>query len=147
MTKASNPYEDMLLLPHHVSSVHPRMPLRDRAAQFAPFAALAGYGAAIAEAARLTAERIELDESRKAVLNRRLNLALAHIRERPVLTVTYFKADEKKSGGAYIRATGPLKKIDELQRRLLLADGTAIPLEGLFDLEGDLFEQLRESAE
>ena len=56
-----SPYDDIIHLPHHVSQNHPQMPMLDRAAQFAPFAALTGYEAAVGETARLTAERRELD--------------------------------------------------------------------------------------
>ena len=65
MTEKS-PYDDIIRLPHHVSKVHPQMPLRDRAAQFSPFAALVGYEDIIDETARRTTPKRELDESEKA---------------------------------------------------------------------------------
>ena len=142
MTKQTNPYEDMLHLPHHVSSAHPRMPLIDRAAQFAPFAALSGHGEAIMEAARLTEARVELDESRKAVLDRQLQLLRAHIKERPEVCIVYFKTDGKKAGGAYITTAGPIKKIDELERLILMADGTVISIEDIFIIESELLSRL-----
>ena len=64
-------YDDIIYLPHHVSRNHPQMPLRDRAAQFAPFAALTGYEAAVGETARQTTERRELDPQEAAELNHR----------------------------------------------------------------------------
>lgn len=142
MKGTANPYEDMLHLPHPVSAVHPRMPMINRAAQFSPFAALTGYDAAILEAARLTEERIELDESRKAVLSQALAIVQQHMEDRPEITVTYFKADEKKAGGAYITTSGPIKKIDELDGSLTMLDGEKIPMEDIFDLEGALFHSL-----
>lgn len=57
-----NPYEDIMELPHHVSSKHPQMPMSDRAAQFSPFAALVGYDDAIKEASRIIDEKIEPEE-------------------------------------------------------------------------------------
>ena len=68
----NSPYADIIHLPHHVSQNHPQMPMLDRAAQFAPFAALTGYEAAVGETARLTAERRELDAQEAEELNRRL---------------------------------------------------------------------------
>ena len=65
----TGPYDDMLNLPHPTSRRHPRMSLSDRAAQFAPFSALSGHSAALAETARLTERRIELDEDVKAALD------------------------------------------------------------------------------
>ena len=84
-------------LPHHVSRNHPQMPLRDRAAQFAPFAALTGYEAAVGETARLTAERRELDPQEAAELNRRLAALIARLPNRPEVTVEYFVPDDRKA--------------------------------------------------
>ena len=80
-------YDDIIRLPHHVSQNHPQMPLRDRAAQFAPFAALTGYEAAVGETARLTAERRELDaqeaaETAELEKEKRLQLALLDIKKK-----------------------------------------------------------------
>ena len=41
--RISHEYDDIIELPHHQSATHPQMSLHDRAAQFAPFAALTGY--------------------------------------------------------------------------------------------------------
>ena len=103
-------YSDILHLPHPVSEKHPRMPMQDRAAQFSPFAALTGYEEAIYETGRLTEEKTELGEEEKAILDRKQRLLLEKLDEFPALTVTYFVPDEKKSGGAYIRKAGNLKK-------------------------------------
>jgi hypothetical protein len=118
------------------------MPIRDRAAIFSPFAALSGHGAAIAETARLTEQKIELDEDTKAELDRRQAVLLEHMDERPELTVTWFQRDEKKDGGAYLTTTGRLKKLRELERSLVLTDGTEIPLEDVVTLESDIFQTL-----
>ena len=104
--KDEHRYDDIIDLPHHTSKKHPRMPLLDRAAQFAPFAALTGHEAAIKETARLTEEEIELDENRKELLDLRLQQLQECLAEQPMVTVTYFKPDEKKAGGAYVSVTG-----------------------------------------
>ena len=138
----SGPYDDIINLPHPTSKRHPRMPVRDRAAIFSPFAALSGHGAAIAETARLTERRMELDEDTKAELDRRQAVLLAHIGEQPEVTVTWFQPDERKDGGAYVTTTGRLKKLRELERALLLADGTEIPLKDVVALESGIFRTL-----
>lgn len=130
-----NKYDDILYLPHPVSARHPQMPLADRAAQFSPFAALTGHEAAIRETARLTTERVELDESRKEILDERLQMIRENLSEKPEVTFTYFQPDERKSGGAYLTVTGRVKKMDGYERRILLEDGTVVPLEELIDIE------------
>ena len=97
-------YEDIIDLPHHVSSTRPHMAIADRAAQFAPFAALTGYGDAVNETARLTDERAVLDEDRKAEIDAALRAVKKNIGEHPELSVTYFKPDDRKTGGSYITA-------------------------------------------
>lgn len=138
----SGPYDNIINLPHPTSQRHPRMPIHDRAAIFSPFAALSGHGAAIAETARLTERRIELDEDTRAELDRRQAILLGHIDEQPEVTITWFQPDEKKDGGAYPTATGRLKKFRELERILLLTDGTEIPLQNVVALESDIFQTL-----
>ena len=125
----SGKYDDMLHLPHPNSTRHPRMPISERAAIFSPFAALTGHAGAIAETARLTDQKMELDEDTKAELDRRQAVLLEHISEQPEITVTWFQPDERKAGGAYLTATGRLKKLDEIQRVLVLVDGTKILLD------------------
>ena len=138
----SGPYDDIINLPHPTSKRRPRMPIRDRAAIFSPFAALGGHGAAIAETARLTERQIELDEDTRVELDRRQAILLEHMDEQPEITVTWFQPDEKKDGGAYLTATGRLKKLRELERLLVLADGTEIPLEDVVALESGIFQTL-----
>lgn len=127
-------YADMLDLPHHVSAKRPPMSMADRAAQFSPFAALVGHGTAIQETARLTQQPAELDESRKAALDRLLRQLLARLSEQPELSVTYFCPDEKKAGGQYMTVTGRLCKVDPYAHVLLLTDGTVIPIERIYEI-------------
>ena len=127
-------YDDIIDLPHHVSRKYPQMPLLDRAAQFAPFAALTGHEAAIKETARLTEEEIELDENRKELLDLRLQYLQEHLSESPEVTVTYFKPDEKKSGGAYVTENGKVKKVDGYAGELVFTDGRRIGLGTMIEL-------------
>lgn len=128
-------YDDIIDLTHHVSKTHPHMPAADRAAQFAPFAALTGHGAAVKETARLTKERMELDESCKALINRQLTVLKEQADKEPSVSITYFVEDQKKSGGAYVSASGCVKKIDEYKKLLILADGTRIPIADIIEIE------------
>ena len=127
-------YEEILHLPHHVSKTHPQMPMHDRAAQFAPFAALTGYGDAVSETARLTDRKIELDEYGLDKLNERLNWIGEHIHEHPEVSVTCFVADKKKAGGSYQTISGVVKRIDEYEKRLILQDGTKLPIEDILEI-------------
>ena len=125
-------YDDIIHLPHPTSAKHPRMPMADRAAQFSPFAALSGHGAAIRETARLTDRKIELAEDEKAVLDEKLYLLLDTGRE---AVFTYFLPDDKKNGGAYVTAAGSIKKLDPLERRVILTGGAVIPVEDILEIE------------
>lgn len=125
-------YDDIIHLPHPTSSRHPRMPMIDRAAQFTPFQALTGYGEAIQETARFTGEKIELTEDKKTVLDEKLHFLTTTSNE---AAFTYFQPDGKKSGGAYITVLGAIKKLDPLEGRLVLADGTAIPIDDILEID------------
>ena len=127
-------YDDIINLPHHVSATHPHMPMLDRAAQFMPFRALTGYEDAVRETARLTEEKPELTEDEKALLDVRLQRLAEEIAGQPGVTLTYFQPDQKKAGGAYVSVTGRLKKIDDLEGVLILAEGERIPVEDILDI-------------
>lgn len=126
------PYEDILYMPHHVSTKHPPMSASDRAAQFSPFAALTGHDAAIQETGRLTDIQIEQSEELRTLLDRKQQY-LATL-DRPEVTVTYFLPDGRKDGGAYVTATGQLKRIDPVERVLILVGGQSIPLDDITDV-------------
>lgn len=132
-------YESILHLPHHVSRKRQQMSRHDRAAQFAPFAALTGYEEVIRETARLTDRQIEFTDTAKAQLDGQLQQLHAALGQLPEITVTYFLPDERKAGGEYITHTGKAAKLDTIHQYLLLADGTAIPFAAISRLEGDLF--------
>lgn len=131
----STSYDDIISLPHHVSPTRPRMSAMERAAQFSPFAALTGYDAAVRETARTTEERAELDEDAKAALDRVLRQVLDRLPARPVIRVTVFRPDSRKSGGAYVTLTGRVKKLRQPENVLVLEDGTEIPIVDIYALE------------
>ena len=135
-------YNEIMGLPHHVSKTRPQMPMSDRAAQFAPFAALTGYDAAIKETGRLTDERIELDVEALSALNMKYQLLMEALDEAPEVTITYFQPDERKAGGKYVSAVGAVKKIDDFERRITMRDGTRIPVDDVLSIDGELFSSL-----
>lgn len=142
MEDARKKYDDIIDLPHYQSDKRPKMSNYDRAAQFSPFAALTGHEDVIKETARITWEYVELSEDEKAVLNEKLLLVIESIDKQPEITVTYFKPDEKKSGGEYIEATGIVKKYREYERTIEFTDGKRIEINSIFSIEGELFRQI-----
>ena len=135
----SGKYDDTLHLPTRLPSDTHECPSQSGPPFSAPVAALTGHAGAIAETARLTDEKIELDEDTKAKLDRRQAGLLEHIVEQPEITITWFQPDERKDGGAYLTTTGRLKKLDAIQRVLVLTDGTEIPLGDVVSIESDCF--------
>ena len=135
-------YNEIMGLSHHVSKTRPQMPMSDRAAQFAPFAALTGYDAAIKETGRLTDERIELDVEALSALDMKYQLLMEALDEAPEVTITYFQPDERKAGGKYVSAVGTVKKIDDFERRITMRDGTRIPMDDVLSIDGELFSSL-----
>lgn len=128
-------YEDIIQLPHPTSKKHPRMSMAERAAQFSPFAALTGFEAVIRETGRLTDQRVELGESDREELERRLNYLDAQEEEHPLVKVTYFLPDGKKEGGAYATVQGTLKRIDSGEGALLLENGERVSIREILWVE------------
>lgn len=128
-------YDDIINLPHHVSTVHPPMDIMDRAAQFSPFAALSGYEAATKETQRLTEPKIELDESEKELLDVKFRELSQQLDARPEVTITYFVPDRKKEGGVYRTVTGRVYKINSYKRLLYLETKEEIPLDDILSLQ------------
>lgn len=135
-----NKYDDILYLPHHVSPKRAKMSMIERAAQFAPFAALTGYDAAIKETARLTGQRTELDESEKASLDHKLQQLLTILPRKPMVRICHFVEDNRKEGGEYVTTAGILQKID-FYRRSLLVDGISISIDDVLQLNSEHLEE------
>ena len=135
--KTTDKYDDIINMPHHKSAKHPQMSMINRAAQFSPFAALTGHGEAIKETARLTDERVELDEAVKAVIDERLQYIEENIKSKPTVTVTYFEPDDRKEGGEYVTVTGKVGKIDRVINCIIMTNGMVIPICEIFNIEGE----------
>ena len=135
-------YDDIINLPHHVSKKHPQMSLEARSAQFAPFAALTGYGDAIDETQRETEDRIELDEEQKKILDRKIQMLREHINQKPSVVVTYFIPDLIKEGGTYITVSGNVLKIDGYKQSIILEDKTEIPIKEIIEIVSELFKDI-----
>lgn len=137
-------YDDIINLPHFVSKKYPQMSMRDRAAQFSPFAALTGYDAEIKETTRLTDRRIELDEDVLDKLNERLYILRKVLDDGsvyPEVRITYFEKDLKKDGGKYITVSGRVRKIHEYRNIVIFEDGTEVPVHDISDIDGDIFNK------
>ena len=135
----SDGYNDIINLPHHVSTKHPRMKMIDRAAQFSPFAALTGHGAAVSETERLTENFAEPDEYEKSIINEKLRFLAELVSQHPVAEIVYFEPDKRKDGGEYVTVTGEVKRIDSVGQSVLMADGQRISAEFISDIRCDLF--------
>lgn len=135
-------YDEIANLPHHVSETRPQMPMSDRAAQFAPFAALTGYDSAIRETGRLTDERIELYEEALTALNLRYQLLMDALGKEPEVEITFFKPDERKSGGEYVTVIGAVKNVDDFERLITMQDGMKIPMNDVLSIDGEIFSML-----
>lgn len=136
------PYEDIVNLPPHISKKYPQPTMMERAARFAPFAAITGYEEMVLEEARITEDRMDLDESTLAMLNEKLNIIQEFLDKEPEVKITYFEPDKKKSGGAYVSVTGKVKRIDEYERLVIMTDGKKICIDEIFGLESRLFDSL-----
>jgi len=118
-------------------SDRPQMSRYDRAAQFAPFAALTGYESILVETARLTDRKIEFDEDVRAAIDLRLRRLCERVKERPAVTVLCFRADERKEGGRYVTLRGNLKRVDTAAQTLMLEAGEKIAFSDVAWVESD----------
>lgn len=129
-------YDDIIEMPHHVSKTRTPMSMKNRAAQFAPFAALTGHDEAVNETARLTTSKETLSEVEQNRLSKRLAYAIEL--QSPV-TVTYFVPDDRKEGGKYVTASGIIKTVDEYDGCIVFTDKRSVRLADIIALDGEIF--------
>ena len=134
-------YSNIINLPHHVSERHPPLGRDSYAAQFSPFAALSGYEDVVSDAARATDEKTELDDDAKLRLSNKLRIVLDHLDENPVVTVTYFQPDKKKSGGRYVTFDGIIKKYDNYEKIIYMTNKKTIRLDDLYEIKGNIITE------
>ena len=133
-------YDDIIELPHHTSKKHTHMSIYDRSAQFSSFAALNGHSDAIKETARLTERKIELDDDEIYEINQRLSIIKNNISIQPKISVTYFRPDENKEGGAYILESGDVRRIDEYEKTIIMTNGNHIHINDIKNIDGEIFD-------
>lgn len=133
-------YNDIVNLSHHVSQKHIQMSIEERAAQFAPFAALTGFSEEIKEAERLTNERKAIDENLREKLDRKLQIIKNILHINPLVTLTYFVNDLKKEGGDYITVTEKVKRINNYKKVIVLENNIEIPISEIIDITGEIFK-------
>lgn len=127
-------YDDIINLQHHVSTKHPRLSVEQRAAQFAPYSALSGYGDAIKETSRITENKIELSDDEKSKIDNILQQIMKEISNKPKVTITYFIPDMKKKGGKYNTQVADIKKVDKFKQIIILEDKTEIPIQDVIKI-------------
>lgn len=127
-------YSDIIYLPHPEPRKHKRMTMEQRAAQFAPFAALSGHGDAVRETERLTDSKVLLSEEIVFLLNEKLRYLKDNIGKHEEVSITYFVPDDKKDGGKYVACSGVVKRIDEFEGKIIMKDLTEIPICDIIDM-------------
>ena len=140
----STKYDDIIHLPRFISKNRKHMSNHDRAAQFAPFAALTGYEDSIEEVGRLVSEEIELSESSLEILNQKLQIIQERIHERPKIIITHFIPDLKKKGGSYLKEEIEIRKIDFIERILITIENKKYSIDYIVDMEGEILKIDRE---
>lgn len=136
-----NNYDDIINLNRPISK-YKHMTIEERSAQFAPFAALVGYDNAVKETARLTENKIELNDEQQDMLNFKLRYLYDNINNKNEVTITYFVKDNKKVGGKYINTTGIIKQIDPVQENIKLNNNVIIYMNDIINITGDIFNDI-----
>ena len=127
-------YGDIVNLSHHISTKYPQMKMENRAAQFAPFAALTGYGDEIMEASRLTDKKTDLVDNEKDIINYQLQVIKKNIKNKPRILIKYFIPDVKKSGGCYKIESRYVKKVDEVLKKIIFTDNSYILFKNIINI-------------
>lgn len=134
-------YSDIIHLPRHISRTHKHMSSLDRAAQFAPFAALSGHEEEIQETARLTDQQIILDETQKEIINQKLQYIDDHLNQKHIVSITYFVKDVHKQGGSYRTISGIIRFIDKIENKIIFKDKRIIMIHDILSIESEIFER------
>lgn len=113
-------------------SKYPKMSMSDRAAQFAPFAALTGHKEAILEQQRITQTKRILSNEEKLEINEKI-VEMVNLKSK--CSITYFEKDQKKSDGKYHTATYTFKRLDELNKTLIFKENAQIQIDDIVDIE------------
>ncbi len=142
---SENQYDDIINLQHYNSPSRPRMSRINRAAQFAPFAALTGYDAAVTETARLTDKKRELSEDERLLLSKKLHILSENLQHRPIVEITYFKPDNRKDGGSYESFVGAVRLIDKVELKIIFTNGIRIDIRDICGIEGEIFSNYTNS--
>ncbi len=135
-------YSDIIDLPHHVSKNRMPMSLYNRAAQFAPFAALRGYEEAIAETARQTDQKVSLSDNQIDDIDFKMQILEKHLDEKNEVTIQYFQKDKRKEGGTYLTMTSIIKKFDYYHQTIILMNGKIIHFDDIVALSSPLFSKM-----
>lgn len=141
MMNESSKYDDIIMLPHHKSKTHHHMSLSDRAAQFAPFAALTGFEETLDEVDRITENKKELSDDEKEIINQKLLMILDNLPNRIESEITYFEKDQKKSGGHYLTIRSSIKRIDEINHQLIMSNNKRILIDDILNIKCSLFKE------
>ncbi len=136
-----NNYDDIINLNRPISK-HKHMTIEERSAQFAPFAALVGYNNAVKETARLTENKIEMNDEQQDMLNFKLRYLYDNINNKNEVTITHFVKDNKKVGGKYINTIGIIKQIDPVQENIKLSNNVIIYMNNIINITGDIFNDI-----
>lgn len=136
-----NNYDDIINLNRPISK-HKHMTIEERSAQFAPFAALVGYDNAVKETARLTENKIEMNDEQQDILNFKLRYLYDNINNKNEVTITHFVKDNKKVGGKYINTIGIIKQIDPVQENIKLSNNVIIYMNNIINITGDIFNDI-----
>lgn len=135
-------YDKIINLPHYEPKYHQRMSIYNRAAQFAPFAALTGYEDAVAETGRLTENEKLLNDDLKNVIDMKLQIVEEHIKDNQSINVLYFVKDKRKAGGKYIKYSGNVKKIDKISQEIIFKDNTKICFDKILDIKAEFIKEI-----
>lgn len=135
-------YKDIINLSRPKSKIKNPMSLEERAAQFSPFAALTGHNEVIKEKARLTQEKIELDDMEKELLTLKLKIIESRLKENIECQFCYFVNDQKKQGGKYLSISGVVKQIDMISKIIILTDKTRIPMDDVIAIDSMMFNTI-----